>query len=197
MKIVTLMGSPRKKGNTDIVLSLFEAKMKENGHRVERINIAGKKIAGCSGCWACAKAKSAPGCAFKDGAIPVFKSMMSADATVYATPLYCWDFTSQMRALIDRHVCLVSGFETPAHASALEGKTTALLVTCEGPVKDNADLIQIMFDRLNGYGKSCVAGKFIVPGCVSPESIGPKAEKTAVKMVAAMEKTALKRSKSK
>jgi multimeric flavodoxin WrbA len=122
--------------------------------------------------------------------------MISADAIVYATPLYCWDFTSQMRALIDRHVCLVSGFETPSHSSALEGKTTALLVTCEGPVKDNADLIQIMFDRLNGYAKSFVAGKFILPGCVSPDKIGDKADKAAAKMATAVERTVRKNLKA-
>ena len=50
--------------------------------------------------------------------------MIGADALVYAAPLYCWCFPAQMKALIDRHVSLVTGFETPKHKSLIEGKKT-------------------------------------------------------------------------
>jgi multimeric flavodoxin WrbA len=184
MKITTILGSPRKKGNTSKVLAAFEEEMKLRGHKVTRINLADKNIAGCRGCFVCNKTTDAPGCPQKDDAAAVFETMIGADAVVYGAPLYCWCFPAQMKALLDRHVSLVTGFETPKHKSLMEGKKTALLVTCEGPVEENADLIQTVFDRMNGYMKSSVVGKYIVPGCTTPDKMGAKAAKAAKKMAA-------------
>lgn len=50
MKVATLMGSPRKKGNTARVLELFENLLKKNGHEIDRINIVDYEVKGCLGC---------------------------------------------------------------------------------------------------------------------------------------------------
>jgi len=52
MKIITILGSPRKKGNTAKVLSMFEGKVEKN-HEVERVNITQYKVGGCLGCYKC------------------------------------------------------------------------------------------------------------------------------------------------
>ena len=49
MKIVTILGSPRKKGNTAKVLSMFEYKVQKD-HEIERINITQDEVGGCIGC---------------------------------------------------------------------------------------------------------------------------------------------------
>ena len=166
MKIVTLLGSPRKKGNTAAALGMFEKEMKAAGHEVKRVNVSSAGVKPCLSCWKCMKIKDEPGCVQKDGAAEVFKEMIAADGIVYATPLYCWCFSAQIKALIDRHVCLVKGYDSDEHNSFLAGKKTALLVTCEGPVEDNADLIQVAFDRTMGeYAMMEIVGKYIVPGC--------------------------------
>jgi hypothetical protein len=87
-----------------------------------------------------------------------------------------------MKTLIDRHFCLVKNYATPEHKSFLEGKTTALLVTCTGPVKNNADIIQVLFDRVNRFVKSNVIGKYIVPFCTTPDALGNEAREAAKKM---------------
>jgi FMN-dependent NADH-azoreductase len=112
----------------------------------------------------------------------IFDRMIEADAVVYASPLFCWGFTSQIKALIDRHFCLVKNYATSEHQSFLEGKTTALLVTCTGPVKNNADIIQVLFDRLNHFVKCNVVGKYVVPFCTTPDAMGHEAKEIVERM---------------
>ena len=104
--------------------------------------------------------------------------MIQSDIIVYATPLYSWSFPSQMKAFIDRHVCLITGYG-PNRKSLLAGKSVALLVTCAGPQENNADIIQEIFDRFGDFLKCNVIGKYIVPSCRTPDSIGVKGENAA------------------
>jgi hypothetical protein len=87
-----------------------------------------------------------------------------------------------MKALIDRHFCLATGHDTPEYKSLVKGKRMALLVTCAGPIENNADLIQQIFDRFNDYLQSDVIGKYIVPFCTTPDSLSSEAIDTAKKM---------------
>jgi len=176
MKVITLLGSPRKRGNTATALGWLEEAMKAQGHDIDRVNIVDFEVKGCLGCHKCEGITDEPGCVQKDDALGIFERMMSADAVVYASPLYCWGFSSQMKALIDRHFCLVKGYGSPDYKSFAEGKKTALLVTCDGPVENNADIIQVLFDRLNDYAKTKVVGKYIIPSCAAPDAMGHEAK---------------------
>ncbi|MHC4535952.1 MAG: flavodoxin family protein [Planctomycetota bacterium] len=178
MKILAIFGSPRKKGNTAEVLSLFEEKVEKN-HEVERINITQHKVGGCLGCYKCQKIDDEPGCVQKDDALTIFERMIQADAIVYASPLYCWSFTSQIKPLIDRHFCLVKGYGTPDHDSLLSGKPAALLVTCAGPIEGNCDAIQHIFNGFSEYVKLTAKGNFILPFCTTPDAIGDEGTELA------------------
>jgi multimeric flavodoxin WrbA len=182
MIVTTLLGSPRKRGNTAQALSWFEEAMEAQGHQVDRINIIDFQVNGCLGCGKCEGTTNEPGCVQKDDVMDIFNRMMQADAAVYASPLYCWGFSSQMKALIDRHFCLVNGYGTPKYKSFMEGKPTALLVTCAGPIEKNADIIQVLFDRINDYGQSKVIGKYILPLCTTPDAMDEEAKETVKKM---------------
>ena len=180
MKVMTILGSPKKKGNTAKVLGWLEEELEAQGNQVSRTNIIDREVRGCLGCLACQEKPDEPGCVQEDDTMAIFEEMMAADAVVYATPLYCWGFSSQMKALIDRHNCLATGYRTPDYKSVVEGKRTALLVTCDGPVENNADLIQECFSRLNDYVKAIVVGKYVVPGWYTePDSVLDKAKDTA------------------
>jgi len=181
MKVMTILGSPRKKGNTAAVLGMFEEIIAKN-HEVDRINITDVDVKGCKGCYACQKTSEEPGCVQKDDAVSIFERMMDADAVIYATPLYCWSFSAQIKALLDRHLCLVTGYLTPDHKSLVDSKKVALLVTCMGPVEKNADLIPGIFDRMFAFLKGDIAGKYIVPLCTTPDELGDQAREIAEKM---------------
>ncbi len=178
MKIITILGSPRKKGNTAKVLSMFEDKV-ENNHEIERINVTKYNVGGCLGCYKCQERKSEPGCVQKDDALTIFEKMIQADAIVYASPLYCWSFTSQIKPLIDRHFCLVTGAGTPDHDSLISGKPAALLVTCAGPIEGNCDAIQSIFTGFTDYAKLMAKGNFILPFCTTPDDISAEGAKLA------------------
>ncbi len=178
MKIITILGSPRKKGNTAKVLSMFEDIVEKN-HEVERINITEYTVGGCLGCLKCKEKMGEPGCVQDDDALTLFEKMIRSDAIVYASPLYCWSFTSQIKPLIDRHFCLVSGDGTHDHDSLVGGKPTALLVTCAGPVEGNCDAIQSIFAGFCDYLKLKAKGNYILPFCTTPEAIGDKGAELA------------------
>jgi multimeric flavodoxin WrbA len=182
MKVLTVLGSPRKKGNTAKILGWVEEDLRAQGHEVDRVNIVDSEVKGCLGCGACQKNPNEPGCVQEDDTLAIFERMMGAEAVVYASPLYCWGFTSQIKALIDRHFCLVTGYGTPDYKSLVEGKRTALLVSCAGPIENNADLIQGVFDRINGYANCSMVGKYVVPFCTTPDAMGAQAGEIADRM---------------
>ena len=55
-------------------------------------------------------------------------------------------------------------------------------MTCGGPIENNADLIQGVFDRLNNYGNCNVVGKYVAPSCTTPDAMSDEALETAKKM---------------
>ncbi len=73
-KIVTLLGSPRKKGNTAKVLKAFEENIAVD-HEVVRVNIAEMNINGCLGCHACQNEEDLPGCVQKDDVEVLFQEI--------------------------------------------------------------------------------------------------------------------------
>jgi len=185
MKIVAILGSPKRKGNTAKVLSMFEDKVKAD-HEIETIHITKYKVGGCLGCYKCQENKDEPGCVQKDDAPIIFDKMIQADAIVYATPLYCWSFTSQIKPLIDRHFCLVTGYGTPDHATLISDKPAALLVTCMGPIEGNCDAIQSIFSGFCEYGKLVSKGNYILPFCSTPDKIGANGEELAENLAKAI-----------
>ena len=181
MRVVTILGSPKINGNTAKVLGLFEEFISPD-HQVDRVNVATSHLNGCLGCRTCQNTPNEPGCVQKDDAVPIFKRMMSADAVLLATPLYCWCFPSQAKAMIDRMFCLATGYGTPDYQSLLKGKRVALLVTCGGPVAENADVIKVVFSRMSNYVQCKVVGHYVVPFCTTPDAIGSEAAAIVKKM---------------
>lgn len=189
--ILTLQGSPRRGGNTATVLRCFEDLATAAAFTLEHIEIGAAQIEGCRGCLACQKVWDEPGCRRKDQALAIFERMRAAELIVYATPLYCWSFTTQMKALIDRHFCLVKWHAPGGRRSLLAplgrgqaGKRAALLVTCGDEIENNADVIQTIFRREMDCLDVAVAGIYILPGCPDTGHPGERAAVLASRMAA-------------
>ena len=181
MHILTLLGSPRRRGNTATVLHCFEQHI-ASPHTLEHLDIMKYTVHGCLGCEHCQKVFDAPGCRQHDDALAIFERMSAADLLVYATPLYCWDFTAQLKALIDRHYCLIKWHAPRGKFSLWAGKRAALLVTCGDPVENNADLIQTVFRRQMDALDAAVAGIYILPQCSLPSQLGNRAAELGERM---------------
>jgi len=183
MIITTILGSPRKRGNTAAVLTAFEEFISKH-HEVNRLNIARKSINGCLGCEACQRVAEVPGCVQKDEINKMLETIFCSDMVVYACPVYVWDFTAQMKALIDRHFCFVKWKQVAKVRSLIHGKPTMLLATCGGSADENADLIQEIFKRQMAYLQCHIVGCYIVPNSTTPAELGQAASNTAQRMLA-------------
>lgn len=179
MKVTTILGSPRKKGNTNRVLKWVEEELGGLDHQTARINVVDFKINGCKGCFMCKKVPDSHGCPQKDDAGEILNRLIASDAIVYASPNYMWSLTAQMKALIDRHCSMVIGFGTPDWISLLEGKRVALVVTCEDAVENNCELMLDTFQRFSGYLKSRYAGALVIPHTSTPDALGREAQEQA------------------
>jgi multimeric flavodoxin WrbA len=182
MKVVSVLGSPRKKGNTAAVLGWIEEELKRLGHDVERIDAAAQSVKGCLGCYTCQKKLDEPGCVQKDDALQIFDKMIKADAIVYSSPLYCWSWSGQIKPLIDRHFCLVKNGYGDGWTSLIEGKKAALVVTSGGGLENNADLLIKAYENLASYCKCRPAGVLHVGFAQTPKDLHEDVKKQAAQL---------------
>jgi multimeric flavodoxin WrbA/putative sterol carrier protein len=110
MKILAINGSPRgKKSNTDRILQPFLEGAREAGAETETVYLKGKKINYCLGCFTC-WSKTPGVCVHQDDMPALLEKLRQADITVYATPLYVFTVTAQMKAFMDRHIPILEPF---------------------------------------------------------------------------------------
>ena len=102
MKVVAINGSPRKGGNTEIMLNAVLEPLNQAGVETKIIQVGGQNIHGCRGCWACQKLLNRK-CAFNDDIVnDILEDLFSADAIIWGTPSYYSNMTPELKALIDR-----------------------------------------------------------------------------------------------
>jgi len=100
MKAIGIVGSPRKKGNTEIMVAHCLAAIAEEELDTEIIPLAGLKIGGCTACGYCF---DHPGeCSVKDDGRPIIERMKTADAIVVGSPVYYGSATALVKGLLER-----------------------------------------------------------------------------------------------
>jgi multimeric flavodoxin WrbA len=182
MKITTLLGSAKKKGNTATVLGWVEAELQEAGHTVERVYLNNKSINGCMGCAKCREHADKIACIQKDDAQEIMETMMASDVVLYASPLYFWGFTAQIKALIDRGYALVTNYHQPNQTSLMKGKRVGLLATGGGSFENNAESMFTAFDRIVGFLMAEKAGELYVGGCTTPADLTDETREKAIEL---------------
>lgn len=98
-KILIIKTSPRRGGNSDTLADEFARGAVESGNDVEVVSLAGKNIAFCRGCMACMKTQR---CVIHDDADLIREKMLHADVIVWASPVYYYSISGQMKTMIDR-----------------------------------------------------------------------------------------------
>lgn len=99
MKIVVLQGSPRIKGNTAQLAREVVKPLEAQGAEIVWYNLNQMNIKGCQSCYVC---KKQPECVIKDDGKEILASIAAADAVIFATPVFMWDMTGQMKLIVDR-----------------------------------------------------------------------------------------------
>ncbi len=184
MKILVLMGSPRKKGNTAKVLSWITDDLLAAGHEIETVYLNEKRIKGCLACAGCKEKEDMIACVQKDDAPDILHAMIKSDLIIFASPLYFWGFSSQMKSIIDRTYSLYNRYHQPGHTSLIEGRKTVLVVTGGGGFSDNAEPVFTAFDRMQVPWKTVKAGELFVGPCSTPEALGRDAMDQARELAA-------------
>ncbi len=111
MKVVAVNGSPRRNGNTRMLLEAVLAPLGEAGWETELLQAGGKDIHGCRSCRRCFEKKDRR-CSYDDDDFNgLYEKMLDADAIVIGSPTYFADITPEIKALIDRagYVALANG----------------------------------------------------------------------------------------
>lgn len=116
MKIIILMGSPNRKGSTSILLENFVKGAEEAGHSCEIIDVCHADIRPCTGCVSCGY--EGP-CVQKDDVETIRRKILSADMVVFATPLYYYGMSAQLKTVVDRFCAYNSSLNSRYLKSAL------------------------------------------------------------------------------
>jgi len=182
MQVTTLLGSAKKKGNTATVLGWLEEELESLGHDVERIYLNNKSIRGCLGCAKCRENPDEIACVQKDDAIDIMGQMISSDVVLFASPIYFWGFSAQIKTLIDRGYSLVTNYHKPGHTSLMKGKRIGLLVTGADAYEDNAEGMFTAFDRIVDFLLARKSGELFVGGCSVPADLPEEVKNKALEL---------------
>ena len=98
-KVLILSTSPRRGSNSEALAEAFARGASESGHEVELIALRDKELRFCRGCFACQKSGK---CVIRDDMQEIVPKMEQADVLVFATPIYYYEMSGQMKTLLDR-----------------------------------------------------------------------------------------------
>jgi multimeric flavodoxin WrbA len=141
MYALAVNGSPRKGGNTEILLQEVLGELKLNGWDTELVKVGGTAIRGCIACEKCFQNKDKECSVKKDNFNEIFSKMLKADAIILGSPTYFAAVSADLKALIER-----AGFVAIANDHAFSGKIGAAVVAVRrGGATHVFDTINHMF----------------------------------------------------
>ncbi|MDQ0361054.1 flavodoxin family protein [Breznakia pachnodae] len=142
-KIVVLSGSPRRNGNSEKLADAFIRGAESAGHQVKKMSVIDYPVKGCLGCDYCMRNNGE--CIQKDGMQAIFEELYQADMVVFATPVYYWNMTSQLKAVVDRLYASI--------AKPLPITSSALLASLGGNVQEDGKLTVDNYNIITNYMK--------------------------------------------
>ena len=165
-KILVILGSPRKNGNSAILARRIADGARDNGAKVKEIFLQNLKISGCKGCGVCQKKMNST-CVIKDDMLKIYPEMKKADAFIFATPVYWCSMSAQLKTFFDRSYAVV---DMKAFTTPFTNKKFALAVSYADPDVLGSGAINIIrtFQDIMNFSKGeCVGvlhGQAYAPG---------------------------------
>ena len=171
-KIVVLSGSPRKYGNTDLLVEAF-AKGASEHSEVEVISVADHNVAPCVGCNSCFDRENNH-CFRDDDMTKIYAKLKEADMLVIASPVYFYGISAQLKAIIDRlHTPMRNGFNI---------KKLGLILVGAAQLPEMFDAIIIQYRLVLDFFKLEDAGIVLVRGAKDKGDVTEEAFKEAFEM---------------
>lgn len=108
MKVIAIKGSPRRTGDSNVLIDEILRGAKDAGHTVSEYFLQGMELKGCQACYAC-KQPDTPGCdcVISDGLKPYWAELHEADALILGAPIYAGSICGPMISYMNRHYCLL------------------------------------------------------------------------------------------
>ena len=98
-KILIVSTSPRENSNSEALAKAFARGAQAAGHEAELISLRGRTIGFCRGCFVCQDKQR---CVIRDDADTICQKALNADVLVFATPIYYYEMSGQLKTLLDR-----------------------------------------------------------------------------------------------
>lgn len=136
-RVLVISTSLRVNGNSDLLANQFLQGAKDSDHETVKINLANKNIQFCKGCLVCQQKKS---CVIQDDMQQIVDEIQKADVIAFATPIYYYEMSGQMKTLLDR--------TNPLFAQDYNFRDIYLLATC---ADSNEQAIDVALMGLKGW----------------------------------------------
>ncbi len=165
-KVLVISTSLRKNSNSDALADEFLNGAKAAGNETEKISLRGKDIKFCIGCLSCQKTGK---CVLKDDMEEINKKLHDCDVVAFATPIYYYEMSGQMKTLLDR--------ANPLYDSDYHFKKVYLLSTAaenDENVDDRA--IEGLCGWIECFKRASLAGVVFAGGVNAPGDIKENAE---------------------
>jgi multimeric flavodoxin WrbA len=168
-KVLAVVGSPRKNGNTHILVSKMAEGARAKGAAVEELFLGDLSITECDGCHRCWQDSM---CSKNDDMLGIYPKISQSDAFILGTPVYWYGPTGLMKLFIDRLVY----FNCPENRHKIKGKSAVIAVPFEEETCETAKPVIEFFEKSLEYLELKLVGKILVPGVSDRGDVLQKSE---------------------
>ena len=142
MDITAIYSSPRKTGNSSVMVNKFLEKFQND--KIEKFYLTDMEISGCKACYAC-KSDALNRCTLNDDMKEVYSAIEMSKLIVIGSPLYWWNISSYLKVVVDRLYPYVG-------TNKLDGKLLVLMVSGYSTIPNSGyDLIDNAFKEICAY----------------------------------------------
>ena len=155
MKIIGLVGSGRKDGNTNTLVDKILEGTRTKGHETDKVFLADLRISPIGDCSACRRAGS---CSIEDDFDALMDKVLASDCVVFGTPIYWYGPSAQMKAFLDRWVCRMF-FDDEGFRAKMRDKKCLLAVPHQAERLSGAEHLLAMMEKTFDYMEMAYLGK--------------------------------------
>lgn len=167
--VLGIVGSPRKKGNTALLVSEVLRGARASGMRTETVFLGDLAIGECDGCHRCWE--GAP-CPKTDDMLQLYSHITESDAIVFGTPVYWYGPTALMKLFLDRFVY----FNCPENREKIKGTRAIVVAPFEDDDRETAVPLVCLFEKSFAYLEMKLLSTLLVPGVTKPGEVREKRE---------------------
>lgn len=169
-KILGVVGSPRRNGNTHILVNRILEGAKEKGAIVDILFLNDLFIRECDGCHTCWEGKQ---CNKNDDMNNIYPKIIESDVIIFGTPVYWYGPTALMKGFIDRFVY----FNCPENREKINGKSAVIAIPFEEENPETAALMVAFFEKCFQFLQMNLISKIIVQGVSRKGEIQEKGDR--------------------